>query len=81
MTLAPRELAVKFAATKEDFVSKVSARWLLKSHDLITGPASVVMKAVDEVKDKTTVPNQMWQLDFTYLKGIGGPFSADQSAP
>lgn len=44
---------------------------LLKSYDLITSPAFVVIKAAEEFKDKTTAPNQMWQTDFTYLKVIG----------
>lgn len=44
---------------------------LLKSHDLITSPAYVVIKAADELNDKTTAPNQMWQTDFTYVKVIG----------
>jgi putative transposase len=43
----------------------------LKSHDLITSPAFIVMKAADEFRDKTTAPNQLWQTDFTYLKIIG----------
>ncbi len=44
---------------------------LLKSHDLITSPAYIVIKDADEFKDKTTASNQMWQTDFTYLKVIG----------
>ncbi len=31
----------------------------------------VVIKAADEVTDKTTAINQMWQTDFTYFKIIG----------
>jgi putative transposase len=38
----------------------------LKSHDLITSPAFVVIKAANEFHTKTTRPNQMWQTDFTY---------------
>jgi transposase-like protein len=31
------------------------------THDLITSPAFIVMKAADEFKDKTTAPNQLWR--------------------
>ena len=69
--LSPRELAVRFTDTERYFVSEASVYRLLKSHDLITSPAYIVIKAADEFKDKTTAPNQMWQTDFTYLKVIG----------
>lgn len=82
--LSPRELAVKFTDTEKyprhghsdqwrshGSISEASVYRLLKSHDLITSPAYVVIKAADEFKDKTTAPNQMWQTDFTYLKVIG----------
>ena len=69
--LSPRELAVSFTDMESYFVSEVSVYRLLKSHDLITSPAFIVIKAADEFKDKTTAPNQMWQTDFTYLKVIG----------
>jgi transposase InsO family protein len=69
--LSPRELAVKFADAEKYFVSEVSVYRLLKSHDLITSPAYIVIKAADEFKDKTAAPNQMWQTDFTYLKVVG----------
>ena len=69
--LSPYELAVRFTDTERYFVSEASVYRLLKSHDLITSPAYIVIKAADEFKDKTTAPNQMWQTDFTYLKVIG----------
>jgi putative transposase len=31
------------------------------AHDLITSPASIVIKAADVFQDKTSVPNQLWQ--------------------
>ena len=69
--LSPRELAVMFTDTEGYFVSESSVYRLLKTHDLITSPAFIVMQAASEFKDKTTAINQMWQTDFTYLKIIG----------
>ncbi|NRB33933.1 MAG: IS3 family transposase [Rhodobacteraceae bacterium] len=69
--LSPRELAVRFTDTEKYFVSEASVYRILKSYDLITSPAYVVLSAADEFKAKTTRPNQLWQTDFTYLKVIG----------
>ena len=69
--LSPRELAVRFTDTQNYFVSEASVYRLLKSLDLITSPAFIVIKAADEFRDKTTAINQLWQTDFTYLKVIG----------
>ena len=69
--LSPRELAVTFTDTKGYFVSEATVYRLLKSQDLITSPAYIVIKAADEFRDKTTAPNQLWQTDFTYLKVVG----------
>jgi hypothetical protein len=44
---------------------------MFKAQDLITSPAFIVIKAADEFKAKTTVSNQLWSIDFTYLKEIG----------
>ena len=71
MALERRELAVTFTDEQRYFVSEASVYRLLKTHDLITSPAFIVMKAASEFKDKTTAPNQLWQTDFTYLKIIG----------
>jgi transposase InsO family protein len=69
--LSPRELAVKFTDERQYFVSEASVYRLLKSQDLITSPAYIVIKAADKFKEKTTAPNQLWQTDFTYLKITG----------
>jgi len=69
--LSSRELAVKFTDERDYYVSESSVYRLLKSRDLITAPAYVVIKAASEFKDKTVRPNQLWQTDFTYLKVIG----------
>ena len=69
--LSPRELAVRFTDTEKYFVSEASVYRILKSYDLITSPAYVVLSAADEFKDKTKRPNELWQTDFTYLKVIG----------
>jgi len=53
------------------FLSEASVYRLLKAHDLITSPAFTVIKAANEFRDKTTMLNQMWQTNFTYLKVIG----------
>ena len=62
------KLATRFTDKESYFVSEASVYRLLKAHDLITSPAFMVMKAADEFKDKTTVPNQLWQTDFTYAR-------------
>ena len=62
---------MRFTDTENYFVSEASVYRLLKSLDLITSPAFIVIKAANEFKDKTTAINQLWQTDFTYLKVIG----------
>ena len=62
---------MRFTDTEKYFVSEASVYRLLKSLDLITSPAFIVIKAADEFRDKTTAINQLWQTDFTYLKVIG----------
>ena len=51
-------------------MSETSVYRQLKTHDLITSPAFVVIKAANGFRDKTTAPNQLWQTDTTYLKVI-----------
>jgi putative transposase len=69
--LSPRELAVRFTDEAEYFVSEASVYRLLKADDLVAGLAYIVIKAAKEFKNKTTAPNQLWQIDFTYLKITG----------
>lgn len=54
--LSPRELAVRFTDTEKYFVSEASVYRILKSYDLITSPAYVLVSAADEFRDKTTRP-------------------------
>ncbi len=68
---SPREVATRFTDVTKYFVSEASVYRLLKTHDLITSPAFIVVTAADAFKDKTTAPNQLWQTDFTCLKVIG----------
>ncbi len=71
-TLSPRELAVKFTDTKGYFVSEASAYRLLKSHDLITSPTFVVIKADDEFRDKAHVvhkPRLLSDSGSSYISG------------
>lgn len=68
--LSPRELAVTFTDKESYFVSEASVYRVSKAHDLITSPAFIAIKAANELKDKTTAINQIWQTDFTYLQII-----------
>jgi transposase-like protein len=72
--LSPRELAVCFTDTEKYFVSEASVYRILKSYDLITSPAYVVLSAADEFKDKTTRPNEL------LLSGIAAQYPAGQWA-
>jgi transposase-like protein len=69
--LSPRELAMRFTDTEKYFVLEASVHRLLKSLDLITSPAFIVIQAADEFRDNTTVVNRLWHTDFTYLKVTG----------
>ena len=48
--LSPRELAVRFTDTEKYFVSEASVYRILKSYDLITSPAYVVLSAAEELE-------------------------------
>ena len=73
---------MRFTDAKKYLVSEASVYLLLKSLDLMTSPAFIVIKAADEFRDQTTAINQLWQTDFTYLKvkGVGSIFMVKRSA-
>jgi len=69
--LSPRELAYLIIEKHRYFISESTVYRILKSRALITSPAYMVIRASDSFKKKTSVVNQMWQTDFTYLKVVG----------
>ena len=69
--LSPRELAYYIIEKHRYFISESTVYRILKSRGLVTSPAYMVIRASDSFKKKTTVVNQMWQTDFTYLKVVG----------
>ena len=56
---------MRYTETPGYFVSESSVYRLLKTHDLITSPAFILMKAADTFQHPSTAPNQLWQTDFT----------------
>ena len=69
--LSPRELAVRFTEERRYYLSESTVYRVLKSHDLITAPAFIVLQAAERFAHPTTAVNQLWQTDFTYLKVMG----------
>ena len=69
--LSPRELAFKIIDTEGYFISESSVYRILKSYDLITSPAYILMSAGNSFKYPTRRVNEMWQTDFTYFRVIG----------
>ena len=68
---SPRELAWHITDSEGYFISESSIYRILKSYDLVTSPAYIVMKASDKFKEPTKSVNELWQTDFTYFKIIG----------
>ena len=69
--MSPRELAWHITDSKGSFISESSVYRILKSYDLVTSPAYIVMAAADEFRHKTRRVHELWQTDFTYLKVTG----------
>jgi len=68
---SPRELAWFITDNQGYFISESSVYRILKSFDLITSPAYIVLSAKDKFDNPTKRVNEMWQTDFSYFKIIG----------
>ena len=64
-------MAVYVTDEEKYFVSEASVFRLLKTHDPITSPVAMMIKAVDNLKANTTAIKLLWQTDFTYLNITG----------
>jgi putative transposase len=69
--MSPRELAWHVTDSQGVFISKSSVYRILKSYDLVTSPAYIVMATADELTLKTRRVHEFWQTDFTYLEVSG----------
>lgn len=69
--LSPRELAWHLTDTEGLFVSESSVYRILKSQDLITSPAFIVLQASDRFANPTRRVHELWQTDFTYFRITG----------
>ena len=69
--LSARELAWHITDNEGWFISERSVYRILKSFDLLTSPAYIVISAADEFKHKTSRVHELWQTDFTYFKITG----------
>jgi putative transposase len=69
--LSPLEFAFKIIDTEGYFISESSVYRILKSYDLITSPAYILMSAGNSFSNPTKRVNEMWQTDFTYFKVVG----------
>lgn len=68
-TCSRRTLAVRFTDERRYFVSEATVCRFLKAQELITSTAYFVVEGADEFRNKTTLPNQLWQTDFTFEGG------------
>jgi putative transposase len=67
---SPRELAWFIVDEYEYYISESSVYRTLKTYDLITSPAYIVLSARDKFEQPTTRVNELWQTDFSYFKVI-----------
>ncbi len=69
--LSPRELAWHITDSRGSFISESSVYRILKSYDLVTSPAYVLVSAKDRFDRPTLRVNELWQTDFSYFKVVG----------
>ena len=68
---SPRELAFLITDKYSYFISESSVYRILKSYDLITSPAFILLSAKDKFDQPTKRVNELWQTDFTYFRIVG----------
>lgn len=67
---SPRELAWYITDTRGYYISESSIHRILKANNLISSPAYTVLSAADAFEQPTKRVNELWQIDFTYLKVV-----------
>jgi putative transposase len=68
---SPRQLAWFITDKYEYYISESSIYRILKSYDLITSPAYIVMAAKDKFENPTKRVHELWQTDFSYFRIVG----------
>ena len=68
---SPRELAWHITDSYGYYISESSVYRILKSYDLITSPAYIVISASDHFKHPTKQVHELWQTDFSYFRIVG----------
>jgi transposase InsO family protein len=69
--LSARELAWHVTDTVGSYISESSVYRILKSFDLVTSPAFVLISAKDRFDRPTRRVHELWQTDFSYFKVVG----------
>ena len=69
--LSPRGLALRYTDEQSYFVSESTIYRVVKTRDLITSHAYILMKAAAKFKHPSRRVNELWQTHFTYFKIVG----------
>ena len=67
----PNSPGAAVATDEKIYVSEASVYRLLKTRTILSPARPTSHQNAEEIKNKTTAPNQLWQTDFTYLKITG----------